>query len=67
MVLSSAYVLGVSSAWWWGVRRPEFAAALDAWAKRHSRETDRAIIKAYADGHQDGQEFERLRGSEPRG
>ena len=50
---------------WWMVTRAGFGEAMSAWATRHSKETEAAIIKAYADGHEAGQEYERLRGSLP--
>jgi len=67
MVLSSACVLLVGGAWWWAVTRPAFSEWMTALAKRHSKEAEKAIITAYADGHEAGQEYERLRGSKPRG
>ena len=65
MVLSAVCVIAVGSAWWWAVTRPAFSEWLTALAKRHSKETEKAIALAYADGHEAGQEYAGLRGSKP--
>lgn len=63
MALSAACVLSVGGVWWWAVTRPAFSEWMSAWAKRHSKETENAIAKAWVEGHEAGQEYERLRGS----
>jgi hypothetical protein len=66
MAMSGVCVLAVGSAWWWAVTRPAFSEWMTALAQRHSKETEKAVMLAWADGHEAGQEYERLRGSKPR-
>lgn len=48
---------------WWMITRPTFGEMLTAWTERHSEATRNKIADAWVEGHEAGQEYERLRGS----